>query len=81
MRIRAMIKRRFVVGLGLVALAGGGFFFPAWESGRPTIKFKYEQEGIPKDQAAEKRRNYAVLMEATLNDLSQPDESRIQESH
>ena len=37
---------------------------------QPTVRYEAE-EGLPKDKAAEKRRDYAVL-EAALNDLASP---------
>jgi hypothetical protein len=73
-----MFERRLSVMIGFIALLGGAFLVSTQErASSPSKKqdqqpIKYEaEEGIPKDKAGEKRRDYAVL-EATLNDLASP---------
>jgi hypothetical protein len=71
-----MFKHILLVVTGLIAVSGGAVL--VFAQGKASSKkqdqqsIRYEaEEGIPKDKAAEKRRDYAVL-EATLNDLASP---------
>jgi len=73
-----MLGRTLRVVLGSVALMGGAFIASAQEK-PPTpgndqdlqsVRYKAE-EGLPGDNAGEKRRDYVVL-EAALNDLTSP---------
>lgn len=73
-----MFKRSLLVVIGVVFLLGAAFLVsPPEKAPLPVTKqdhhfIKYEaEEGVPKDEAAEKRRDYAVL-EAALNDLTSP---------
>jgi hypothetical protein len=60
-----------------LAVSGGNSIFtqgttsmPGKTEDRPPIRYK-AADGVPKDKAAEKRRDY-VLLEASLNDLASP---------
>jgi hypothetical protein len=63
--------------MSLITLAAGTSLVPAQKTpspgqGQVQQPIRYEaEEGVPKDKAGEKRRDYAVL-EATLNDLASP---------
>jgi hypothetical protein len=71
-----MFKRMLLVRVWVMALMPGTFLVYAQEKAsskkqdQPSIRYEAE-EGAPKDKAAEKRRDYAVL-EAALNDLASP---------
>lgn len=74
-----MSRRMLLLVIVVFALLGATSLVFAWRKPPPPGKktdqapIKYEAEdGLPKDKAAEKRRDYAVL-EATLNDLASPN--------
>lgn len=74
-----MIRVWFSFMIGCIGLSGGSLLVMAQEKAsspaepqenRPT---RYEAEdGVPNDEAGERRRDFAVL-EATLNDLTSPE--------
>jgi hypothetical protein len=73
-----MCKSVQFVFIGLMPFLWAAFQLSAQEKSSPPPKSQDEQavkyeaaEGIPKDKAAEKLRDYAVL-EACLNDLASP---------
>ena len=71
-----MFKSVLMIVIGVITLLGEAFLVSAQEKAsspgkkqdQPPVKYEAE-EGSPKDKAAEKRRDYAVL-EASLNDLA-----------
>jgi len=71
-----MFKRMLLSVIGSIALLGGALIASAQEKApspekkhdQPSVKYEAE-EGLPKDKAGEKRRDYAAL-EAALNDLA-----------